>query len=176
MNARLAVLRAGVWFLTFVALAVGLVATLAPRAFYDYVPWVTLVPPFSEHLMRDYGAMNLSLALVFVVAAITMERRMVRVALGAYLLFAIPHLIFHVNHLEHFTTIDAVAQTIVLTVAVLLPVALLILTAARPRRAAIMEANDCREDQALGDRRDSRYIDVGGLHVPVQEPPDQRHP
>lgn len=101
---------------------------------------------------------------------------MVRVALGAYLLFAIPHLIFHVNHLEHFTTIDAVAQTIVLTVAVLLPVALLILTAARPRRAAIMEANDCREDQALGDRRDSRYIDVGGLHVPVQEPPDQRHP
>lgn len=176
MNARQPVLRAGVWFLTFVVLVVGLVATLAPRAFYDYVPWVTLVPPFSEHLMRDYGAMNLSLALVFVVAAITMERRMVRVALGAYLLFAIPHLIFHVNHLEHFTTAAAVAQTTVLTIAVLLPIALLILTVGRPRRAAIMEANDCREDQALGDRRDARYIDVGGLHVSVQEPPDQHNP
>ncbi|OBH62507.1 hypothetical protein A5686_19115 [Mycobacterium sp. E2479] len=127
------VLRAGVWFFAFVQIAVGLVATLAPRAFYDYVPWVDLIPPFSEHLMRDYGAMNLSLALVFVVAAATLEHRMVRIALGAYLLFAIPHLIFHLTHLEHFTTGAAVWQTIVLTVAVLLPSSLLILTAWRPR-------------------------------------------
>ncbi|WP_253869631.1 hypothetical protein [Mycobacterium sp. 1164966.3] len=133
MNARLIVLRTGVWFLTFVEIVVGLVATLAPRAFYDYVPWVDLIPPFSEHLMRDYGAMNLSLALVFVLAAVTMERRMVRTALGAYLLFAIPHLIFHLTHLEHFTTGAAVWQTVLLTVAVLLPVGLLILTAWRPR-------------------------------------------
>jgi hypothetical protein len=133
VNARLIVLRAGVWFLTFVEIVVGLVATLAPQAFYDYVPWVDLIPPFSEHLMRDYGAMNLSLALVFVVAAVTMERRMVRIALGAYLLFAIPHLIFHLTHLEHFTTGAAIWQTILLAVAVLLPVGLLILTMWRPR-------------------------------------------
>jgi hypothetical protein len=134
VNARLtsSVLRAGLWFLTFVELAVGLVATLAPRAFYDYVPWVNLIPPYSEHLMRDYGAMNLSLALVFVVAATTMERRMVRVALSAYLLFAIPHLIFHVTHLQNFTTAAAVGQTTALTLAVL-PVALLVLT--RQRRS-----------------------------------------
>jgi hypothetical protein len=125
------VLRGGVWFLTFVVVVVGLVATLAPRAFYDYVPWVNLVQPFSEHLMRDYGAMNLSLALVFVVAAITMDRRVVRIALGAYLLFAIPHLIFHLTHLEHFTMAAAVGQTIALTLAVLLPVALLVLTRQR---------------------------------------------
>lgn len=149
MNAPLIALRAGMWFLTFVGVVVGLVATLAPRAFYDYVPWVDLIPPYSEHLMRDYGAMNLSLALVFGVAAITMELRMVRIVLGAYLLFAIPHLIFHLTHLEHFTMEAAVWQTIVLTVAVLLPVGLLILTAWRPRRAAIIEA-DWREDQALG--------------------------
>lgn len=150
MNARLTALRAGVWFLTFVEVVVGVVATLAPRAFYDYVPWVDLIPPYSEHLTRDYGAMNLSLALVFGVTAITMERRMVRIALGAYLLFAIPHLSFHLTHLEHFTMEAAVWQTILLTVAVLLPVGLLILTAWRPRRAAIKESNDWREDQALG--------------------------
>lgn len=138
MNARLTALRAGVWFLAFVQVVVGLVATLAPRAFYDYVPWVDLIPPYSEHLMRDYGAMNLSLAFVFVVTAITMERRMVRVALGAYLLFAVPHLMFHLTHLAHFTMAAAVWQTIVLTVAVLLPVGLLILTAWRPRRATIL--------------------------------------
>jgi hypothetical protein len=130
VNARLtnSVLRVGVWFLTVVEVVVGLVATLAPRVFYDYVPWVNLMPPFSEHLMRDYGAMNLSLALVFVVAAITMERRMVRIALGAYLLFAIPHLMFHVTHLENFTMGATVGQTIALTLAVLLPIALLILS------------------------------------------------
>jgi hypothetical protein len=57
-----------------------------------------------------------------------MERRMVRIALGAYLLFAIPHVIFHVTHLENFTTGATFGQTIALTLAVLLPIALLILT------------------------------------------------
>ena len=54
-----------------------------------------------------------------------------RLALVAYLLFAIPHLIFHVMHLENFTTAAAVAQTTLLTLAALLPVALLILTRQR---------------------------------------------
>ncbi|MCV7309957.1 hypothetical protein H7J89_04875 [Mycobacterium paraffinicum] len=123
-------LRAGLWFLTFVEAVVGLLATFFPRTFYDCVPWVDLVPPYSEHLMRDYGAMNLGLALVFVAAATTMDRRLVRVALGAYLLFAVPHWIFHATHLENFATAAAVEQTTTLTLA-LLPVALLILTGRR---------------------------------------------
>jgi len=122
------VLRAGLWFLAFVEVVVGTVATFAPRAFYEYVPWVDRIPPYSEHLMRDYGAMNLALALVFLVAAITMERRIVRVALGAYLLFAVPHLVFHVMHLENFTTAAAAGQTTALVIAAVLPVALLSLT------------------------------------------------
>jgi hypothetical protein len=121
-------LRVGIWFLTFVELAVGLVATLAPRAFYDDVPWVDLAPPYAEHLMRDYGAMNLALGLVFVVAAITMEQLMVRTALAAYLLFALPHLLFHLTHHQHYTTTAAITETAALAVAVLLPVALLALT------------------------------------------------
>ncbi len=121
-------LRVGMWFLTFVELAVGLVATLAPRAFYDYVPWVDLAPPFSEHLMRDYGAMNLALALVTAVAAITMDRIMVRTALMAYLLFAIPHLLFHVFHHDHYTLSQAIGETTALAIAVLLPLALLALS------------------------------------------------
>lgn len=80
--------------------------------------------------MRDYGAMNLALALVVVAAAMTMERRLVRVALGAYLLFAVPHLVFHVTHLENVTTTAAVAQTTTLAIATL-PTGLLILTRGR---------------------------------------------
>lgn len=121
-------LRVGIWFVALVQLTVGVVATLAPRAFYDHVPWVTLAPPYSEHLMRDYGAMNLALSLVTVVAAITMDRLMVRTALAAYVVFAIPHLIFHVTHHQHYRTSAAIGETIALAIAVLLPLGLLTLT------------------------------------------------
>ena len=131
-------LRAGMWFLTLVEVAVGLVATLTPRSFYDYVPWVDLAPPFSEHLMRDYGAMNLALGLVTAVAAVTMSTVMVRTALLAYLLFAVPHLLFHVSHQHHHTTSQAVGETTGLTIAVLLPLTLLALSW-RALRAAPQE-------------------------------------
>ncbi len=78
--------------------------------------------------MRDYGAMNLALGLVTGVAAITMHRVMVRTSLAAYLLFAVPHLLFHVTHHEHYTTSQAIGETTALTIAVLLPIVLLALT------------------------------------------------
>ncbi|MGA9310437.1 MAG: hypothetical protein WBV74_08710 [Pseudonocardiaceae bacterium] len=78
--------------------------------------------------MRDYGAMNLALALVVVVAGVTMERRLVRTALCALLLFAVPHLIFHATHVEHFGTSAVATELVALTIAAALPAALLILT------------------------------------------------
>ncbi len=121
-------LRAGIWFLAIVTAAVGLLAMLLPRTFYQRVPWVALDPLYSEHLMRDFGAMNLALALVVVVAGVTMERLLVRTVLGALLLFAVPHLIFHATHVEHFSTSAAATELVALTIAAALPAALLILT------------------------------------------------
>ena len=125
------VLRAGMWFMTAVELAVGMVATLAPRFFYDCVPWVDLAPPFAEHLMRDYGAINLALGFT-AVAAITMDRVIVRTSLAAYLLFAVPHLLFDVTHHDHYTASQAVGETTALTIAVLLALALLAPTSRVP--------------------------------------------
>jgi hypothetical protein len=124
-------LRVGLWFLTLVELIVGVVATLTPRVFYDDVPGVSLASPYSEHLMRDVGALNLALAAVIFVATITMEQLMVRTALVAYLVFAIPHLLFHVTHHQHYPTTVAIIETTGLVVAVLLPVGLLALTRGR---------------------------------------------
>lgn len=121
-------LRVGIWFLALTELAVGVVATLTPRVFYDDVPWVSLAPPYSEHLMRDYGAMNLALAVVSLVAAITMGQLMVRTALTGYLVFALPHLLFHITHHQHYTATEAISETTALVVAVLLPLVLLALT------------------------------------------------
>jgi hypothetical protein len=63
-----------------------------------------------------------------VVAVFTMDRRIVRTALAAYLMFAIPHLLFHVMHHDDYTTSQAVGETTALTFAMLLPLALLTLT------------------------------------------------
>jgi hypothetical protein len=124
-------LRAGLWLLTALTAATGVLTTFLPRVFYDDIPWVALNPPYSEHLMRDFGAMNLGLALTIGVAAATMHPLLVRTALGAYLLFSIPHLHFHATHLEGFTTTEAATELVVLAVTVALPVVLLSLTRRR---------------------------------------------
>lgn len=126
-------LRAGMWFLTVTQVGVGLWQLLLPRVFYDVGPvpghaWVALLPPYNEHLMRDVGALNLSVAVVLVVAAVTLERRLTRIALVSYLVFSLPHFVFHTTHLQHFPPGEAVGQTIALAIAVLLPVALLLST------------------------------------------------
>ncbi|MGW4465722.1 hypothetical protein [Micromonospora sp. NPDC004704] len=126
-------LRAGLILLTVGEGLIGATQLLLPKVFYDDFPWpghpwVSLLPPYNEHLMRDVGTGTLAYVLVLGVAAVTMERRLVRTALGAYLVFAVPHLIFHTNHLAHFPPVDAVAQTVALAAAVAIPIALLLLT------------------------------------------------
>jgi hypothetical protein len=121
------VVRVGVGFLGFVQTAVGLWTLLLPRSFYDLVPGVDLLP-YNEHLMRDYGAMNLALALVTWVAYVRFDVLMARLALGAYAVFAVPHLIYHQTHLEGLTPGEVWFVLVTLWVAVLLPAMLLVLT------------------------------------------------
>lgn len=128
-------LRAGMWFLTVTNIAVGGWQLFWPRSFFDDLPvpahpWVSRLPPYNEHLLTDVGGLNLALGVVLLVAARTMDRRMVLTALTAYLVFALPHAIFHAGHLEGYPSGDAIAQTLTLSLAVLIPAALL-LTATR---------------------------------------------
>lgn len=119
--------RGGVGFLGFVETVVGLWTLLLPRSFYDVVPGVNVLP-FNEHLMKDYGAMNLALALVTWVAFVRFDVLMARLALGAYAVFAVPHLIYHQTHLEGLTAGEAWFNVVALWLAVLLPALLLVLT------------------------------------------------
>ena len=83
--------------------------------------------PYNEHLVRDYGAMNLALGVLLVSAAISPERGLSRVALLTYLVFAIPHFVFHVTQTHHFSLLHNALQLGSLGLLVLLPVALLVL-------------------------------------------------
>jgi hypothetical protein len=100
------------------------VALLVPVSFYADVPTVGLTPPFSEHPFRDFGGATLGLAIVLTAAAIWTERRLVVVALLAYLAFSAPHLAFHLEHL-HGADVPPATALVVLANSVALPLALL---------------------------------------------------
>jgi hypothetical protein len=103
----------------------GLWALLAPRSFYGEFPfgrgWVELLPPYSEHLVRDVGGLYLMTAVVLIGAAIAATRATVMLACVSWLTFALAHAVYHAFHLEPFGVGDAIANAIVLAVAVLLP-------------------------------------------------------
>jgi hypothetical protein len=124
-------LRAGLVLLALSEAFSGAWAILAPRAFYSGFPipghaWVAMLPPFSEHLLFDYGALTLSLTVTLGAAAIRPGLTLIRTALAAYLVFAAPHFAFHVLHLAGFPTVDAVAQTVATGLLAAIAIALLI--------------------------------------------------
>lgn len=129
-GARLA-LRTGLAIMATVQALVGAVALFFPRSFYARVPGVDLLPPYNEHLMTDVGELNLAIASGLVIAAVTLDRLLVRTVLAGYLLYAVPHLVFHLSHLSGFGTGTAVVQTAGLVILMLLPLGLLILTRSR---------------------------------------------
>jgi hypothetical protein len=123
------VLRIGLLGLAAVELVLGLWTLVLPASFYADVPTVDLTPPFSEHLMRDFGGATLGLALVLGAAGIWLERRLVVVALLAYLAFSVPHLVFHVAHLGGASAVEATVLVLLLAGSVVLPAALLAVAA-----------------------------------------------
>lgn len=131
------VVRGALWFLAAGEALVGVWAQFFPRAFYDVFPlpgsaWVALLPPYNEHLVRDVGGLNLALAVVLAAAALRPDPWWSRVAAGAFLVFTVPHAVFHTLHLAHFPLVDAVAQTAAFAVGVGLGGAVLALAGRLP--------------------------------------------
>src|SRR4051812_20604366 len=83
----------------------GAWALIAPRSFYDDFPagrggWVSALPAYNEHLVRDVGSLFLATGVVMIWAAVVLERRLTLVALVMWLVWATPHLVFHLLNLE----------------------------------------------------------------------------
>jgi hypothetical protein len=89
-------------------------AAFAPRAFYDKFPglgqtWVSVDGPYNEHLVRDFGSLNLALAVVAVCAIVTLSRSTVVATALAWLVYGVPHLVYHARHLGPFDASQSVA-------------------------------------------------------------------
>ena len=122
--------RVALAILALIGLQVGLWAAFAPQSFYDDFPgagriWVAVDGPYNEHLVRDIGALNLALAVVAVVAFVTLSRAAVLAAGGAWLAYGLPHLVYHLRHLEPLENADAVAVPVSLAASALLAAAVL---------------------------------------------------
>ena len=121
--------------LGYLALQVGVVAAyilVAPRSFYENFPtgpaaWVSALPPYNEHLIRDFGAAGLGLAVLAVLALVWMERRLVQAAAVALFLGTVPHAIYHSTTTEAYSTADNVFSLGGLYLQTLLPLAVLYL-------------------------------------------------
>ncbi|MEM7092128.1 MAG: hypothetical protein AAF567_03935 [Actinomycetota bacterium] len=107
--------RLALGWLTLISLQLGIWALFAPRSFYDDFPglgrtWVSVDGPFNEHLVRDVGALNLALVLLFVAAAWRGSRDLVVVAGGAAILWGLPHFLYHLVNTEGLAAGDAAAS------------------------------------------------------------------
>jgi len=133
-------IRNGLITLAVVQGPIGLWALFAPHSFYDDFPlgrggWVSALGPYNEHMTVDYGSLTLALVLMLVAAAIVMERRLVLAAAGAYLVWSVPHFVYHMVTLDEYGTGDAIGNAITLAFTVALPLAIVLKARAQPQEA-----------------------------------------
>jgi hypothetical protein len=134
--------------LIYLAVTIGWLAAwilIAPKGFYDNFPggsthWVSALPPYNEHLERDFGAAALGLTVLAALAALWMERRLIQAAALSLLAAGVPHLAYHLTTTEHYSTANNVGSLIGLTLDVLLPLALLYLASEGAQRPAPLGA------------------------------------
>jgi hypothetical protein len=123
--------------ITLIALALpnlllGAWAVLAPHSWFDDFPgggrhWVSALGPYNEHLSTDVGAFFLAMGALLLFAGIVLDRLLIQAALGALLIFSVPHLIWHLGDLGPYGTLDTVLNVITLSLLVVVPIVLLLM-------------------------------------------------
>jgi hypothetical protein len=134
--------RVGLAILAVVSAEVGIWAAFSPASFYEHFPgaghvWVAVDGAYNEHLVRDVGNWNLAFAVLFVVAAVWLERHVVWAALLAYLPQAALHLSYHLRHLNLYGTTDKIGNVTSLVLGLAIPVALLAADTIEARRRSL---------------------------------------
>ena len=131
-------IRVGLGYLAISSAYVAIWILVAPRGFYDTFPtgpgeWVSALPPYNEHLERDFGAAGLGLAVLAVLALVWMERRLVQATAIVFLASSLPHLAYHLTTTDHYSTADIVQSLIGLALPVFISLAILGVASRVPR-------------------------------------------
>jgi hypothetical protein len=122
--------------------AAGLWAVLAPDSWYESFPgWdprlVAAEPPFNEHLVTDAGSGLLASGLALLAAAWLADRRSVRLGVVLFLVFAVPHTLWHAANESPGLTSAQDAQNVgTLVFSVVVGVVLLVVSGRTPSAVA----------------------------------------
>ena len=98
-------MRLGLLLLGIPQAGIGLWAIADPTAWFDTFPggghnWLPEFGPFNEHLAVDAGAGLFAAGVVAIAAAVMLERRVVQIAMVAFLAWSIPHALWHLTALD----------------------------------------------------------------------------
>jgi hypothetical protein len=165
-------IRAGLLVLAIPQLGIGVWAVASPSGWFETFPgagnnWLPLYGPYSEHLAVDVATAFLAIGVMLALAAIWMDRRLVIAAAIAYLVYQIPHTIFHLGADDVLTSGDQLANGVGLVLAVLLAPGIILGATRmggsdpegdRHRRGLTPQGSD-----PLGDSRTPRGSDSSGI-------------
>ena len=117
--------------LAAISVYVGAWALFAPASWWASFPgagfqWLPVLGAYNEHLARDVGALYLALAALSAgAAARPSDNYLVRLTAVVWLVFSVPHLVYHVLHLDHYDGLDRAGNVVSLGFFVLAGVMLL---------------------------------------------------
>jgi hypothetical protein len=83
--------------------------------------------PYNEHVIRDVGVLNLALLVVTIGALVLGTRAVARMAAIAWLVYSVPHFVYHLRHLTmSMSGADKVGTLVSLAVTVVAPMVVLV--------------------------------------------------
>ncbi len=134
---RPGVIRAGLFLLGLPQFILGVWGVFSPRGFFDTFPgngqhWLPAYGPYDSHLASDVGSTFLAIGLLMFMAAWIAERRLVQVALIAYLAYDIPHFVYHLANDGVLDSGAQVANGFALGLSVAAAIALLVMVSRTP--------------------------------------------
>jgi hypothetical protein len=133
------------WLITRVAMAllavIGVVtgawALLAPAAWFRSYPfglnWVPMDGPYNQHLAVDAGAFFLALGVLAAIAAVAADSLLCRVTAVGWLVFGVPHLVYHAAHRPMDMSAGGFALMVIAAAAMVVIAAVALLAAPRGR-------------------------------------------
>lgn len=145
------VMRILLALLAWPALMLGVWATFAPRNWYENFPgigqsWIAIDGPYNQHLIGDVGALNLALFSVTAVALVKLDSLLVRTTAAAWLVYSVPHLLYHATHSDPYESGDLIAALGGLAMNVGIPIVLIVM--ARPTKQSDTAAPSALEPTA----------------------------
>ena len=99
---RRLVARVALLLLAVLGLYQGVWAQVGPRSFFEQFPggmsWIAVEGPYNQHLVRDIGGLVNGLSVVAIVAAWSLSRPLLAANALGWLVYAVPHFVFHLSH------------------------------------------------------------------------------